>query len=185
MNIIFRSAANNLSKLQKELSSIIPQIAGITKERHDEIIVHCDAEITSAQISEAQLLISNFEDYSQDELLEKALLRSIDKSRLIAENVIEKFKAKNLTEFLAADLPNEHALLISLWIHDRLRAATVEINGMTFTVDCFNLVISGDLETAIVVLQHLEPDAMTEPYHWLTRERLDQVVAWLYEGLSS
>jgi flagellar biosynthesis GTPase FlhF len=53
-----------------------------------------------------------------------------------------------------------------------MRALDVTISGMPFRIDLLNLVVSGDLEVAYVVLGATVPDDMSMPYHFFTAERI-------------
>lgn len=88
-----------------------------------------------------------------------------------AQSLIAEFKKKNISEGINA--------LQGLWMHQRTRALPVTLNGITFTVDLMNMVISGDLELACLSLMNTPADNMTMPFHWLSQERLNFLVAKL------
>lgn len=110
---------------------------------------------------------------SQSDIMNEALQRAVKDSRAIADDIIENFKHANLSYFILNQVPNNLAILMSLHVHHRLRAVEVNIGGIPFTIDVMNLVVSGDLETAYVVLSYMTPDDMTMPYHFLSQERID------------
>ena len=86
------------------------------------------------------------------------------------------FKQKNLSEGIN--------VAQALWVHHRVRAWPVtlppEMGGLSYTVDVLNMIVSGDVEVATLSLMHGTPDDMSEPYHWLSAER----ISWLVEGLT-
>lgn len=120
---------------------------------------------------------------SQQEQLAEMLSRKVSKSREIADDIIERFKKTNLQFFLENNVSNDLAILMSTHVHHRLRAVDVTINGNQFTIDLMNLVISGDLETAYMVLGYMQPDSMTEPFHFLSQEKIDALRAMIFEGI--
>jgi hypothetical protein len=106
-----------------------------------------------------------------------ALERTVLQSRAWADEIIEEFKKENLAYFLENSVPNDLAIMVSLHVHHRLRAIDITVGGLPLTIDLMNLVISGDLETAFVVLSYMEPDDMTMPYHWFSQERINSLKA--------
>lgn len=118
---------------------------------------------------------------SGEEQLNEMLIRSVSQSRVWADEIIEEFKRENLAYFVQNAISNDVAILISLHVHHRMRAITIEVSGLTFTIDLLNLVISGDLETAFAVLSYMEPDDMSMPFHWFTQERIDSLKAKIAE----
>lgn len=112
---------------------------------------------------------------SQQEQLALALDRTVAQSRAWADEIIEEFKKENLATFIENSIPNELAIMISLHVHHRMRAIDITVGGVPFTIDLMNLVISGDLETAFVVLSYMAPDDMSMPFHWFTQDRINSL----------
>ncbi len=112
---------------------------------------------------------------TQEEQMKKALSRAVRDSRDMADNIIECFKRSNLEYFVTSGISNELALLKSMWTHNRLRAMDISVNGLSMTIDLMNLVVSGDLETAYFVLGLITPDDMSQPYHFLSQEKIDEL----------
>lgn len=110
---------------------------------------------------------------TEQEQLHKILSREVSKSRIIADEIIEDFKLRNLKYFIENNISNDLAIMMSLHVHHRLRAVDVTVGGVPFTIDLLNLVISGDLETAYVVLKYMAPDSMELPYHFWSQEVID------------
>lgn len=108
----------------------------------------------------------------QEQMLEH-LARKVSESRLIADKIIEAFKKRNLAFFVENNIPNDLAIMMSLHVHHRLRAVSLNVGGVDFVIDVLNLVISGDLETAYVVLSYMQADDMSMPYHFLSQEVID------------
>ena len=108
----------------------------------------------------------------QDQMIQM-LSRQVSESRKIADEIIEAFKLRNLKFFIDNEIPNDLAIMMSLHVHHRLRAVEITVGGVAFTIDLLNLVISGDLETAYVVLKYMQPDSMEQPYHFWSQEVID------------
>ena len=71
-----------------------------------------------------------------------------------------------------------------MWIHHRMRAMDINVGGLAMTIDLMNLVITGDLETAYIVLGLITPDDMTQPYHWFSADRIAALRARIGEKIS-
>jgi hypothetical protein len=86
-----------------------------------------------------------------------------------AKSLMAEFKQKNKDEGITASQ--------AMWLHHRTRAWTFTYsNGVVYTVDIPNMVVSGDLETACLALIYGSADDMTESYHWMTSDRKDWLV---------
>jgi len=92
---------------------------------------------------------------------------SIKQRKEYADDLLEKFKLKNIKEGINA--------LQGLHMHHLLRAYPVSFGGEPFTVDIMNFAISGDLEIACLSLIYGATDDMSLPKHWMSAERK----AWL------
>lgn len=91
-----------------------------------------------------------------------------------ARNLFMYFKQKNKDEGITGAQ--------ALWMHSRVRALEVSLPGMpTTTQDIINMGASGDIETACLCLLYCTPDDMSQPYHWLSSER----IAWLVGHMKS
>jgi hypothetical protein len=130
---------------------------------------------TPEEVWEQRLAIYAVAPPSPQEQLYTALERTVVQSRLWADEIIEEFKKENLAYFVENSVPNDLAIMVSLHVHHRLRAIDITVGGVPFTIDLMNLVISGDLETAYVVLSYMEPDDMSMPYHWFSQSRIDSL----------
>lgn len=104
---------------------------------------------------------------SPEEQMQAALSRTVAESRKIADDIMGQLKVRNLAYFIENNVSNDLAIMKSLWTHHRLRAASITVGGVPFVIDVLNLVVSGDLETAWVVLGAMEPDDMSQPFHFL------------------
>lgn len=100
---------------------------------------------------------------------------SVKRGKEIAEEVMETFKKNNIIRFAAQGVTNEQALMKSIWVHHRLRAVEVNLGLGSRIVDLMNLCISGDIETAYIILQHMTPDDMSQPDHFLSQEVIDEL----------
>lgn len=86
-----------------------------------------------------------------------------------------RFKLKNISE--GVTWPQ------ALWLHQRVKSWHVQTPIGSFEVDLMNIILSGDLEAAIICLRHGLPDDMTSPFHWVTQERIDWCISELIKIL--
>jgi len=86
-----------------------------------------------------------------------------------AKSLMAEFKQKNIDEGINAAQ--------ALWLHHRIRAWECTFSGVNYTVDIVNMAASGDITTSCLALIYGTPDDMTQPYHWLSAERLAWLVA--------
>lgn len=114
---------------------------------------------------------------SEEYLLEFALNHEIQNGADAASRALKQFKKNNLVRFKNSGNPIEIILLQSLWVHHRLRATEINVGGIPFTIDVLNLCISGDVETAQFVVSQMVPDAMDQPYHFLSAEVLGELAS--------
>ena len=94
---------------------------------------------------------------------------SIKQRKEFADQLLEEFKAKNISEGING--------LQAMYMHHKLRALPVTFMGVPMTLDLLNMAISGDVEVATLALIYCTPDDMTAPYHWLNTERRDWLVS--------
>lgn len=88
------------------------------------------------------------------------------------------FKLRNLAEGI--NWPQ------AVWLHHRIKNWNVNIINLgAFEVDIYNVINSGDLESAIYMLQSGEADDMSKPYHWVTPARIQWCVQELTKLLQS
>lgn len=107
---------------------------------------------------------------SEQELSERGLEQSIKARKLYAEDLLERFKKKNISEGIN--------VLQAINMHAKVRALPVTFMGHSMTVDLLNCAISGDIEVAVLTLLYCtDIDDMTQPYHWLNQERVNWLVA--------
>lgn len=123
----------------------------------------------------------------QEQLLEEQIKETISERRYWAESMMERFKKRNIESGLN--------LAQSLHMHQRLRSLDVTITqemadqfsdlnslvNQTLTIDLLNLVITGDLETAYVVLLGTNIDDGSQPYHSLDADAKN----WLLNEIGS
>jgi hypothetical protein len=86
-----------------------------------------------------------------------------------------KFTNKLLRDWMRKNTIEGMNIAQSLWIFSRFEEYTIQIAGQTKTVDLFKMFASGAIPTLYYCLLKVQPDPMTESYHWLTQERLDWV----------
>lgn len=103
------------------------------------------------------------------ELQASFVAHTIKERKEYADGLIERFKARNISQGINA--------LQGMWMHHRMRANEITFMGVPFTIDVLNLVISGDIEIACLVLLNTTPDDDSLPYHWLTSDRVNWLIA--------
>lgn len=80
-----------------------------------------------------------------------------------------RFKLKNLSEGI--NWPQ------AVWLHHRVKNWKVNVMGIgQIEVDLYNVINSGDLESAIYMLRSGDIDDMSKPYHWVTHDRIQWCV---------
>jgi len=134
---------------------------------------------TSEEVWQQKLAFYAKAPPSEQEQLLEMLSRTVSRSREIADEIIEEFKRSNLQYFAQNNIPNDLAIMISIHVHHRLRAVQITVGGLPFTIDLMNLVVSGDLETAWVVLGLMEPDDMSMPFHFLSADKITALRAMI------
>lgn len=101
---------------------------------------------------------------------------SIKKRKEFADDLIERLKKRNMQQSINA--------VQGLWMHQKIRQLNVTLPGApTFSVDLMNMVVSGDLELACLSLMYSQADDMSLPYHWLSQERINWIIAELKKFL--
>jgi len=98
---------------------------------------------------------------------------SIKDRKEYADDLIERFKFKNISEGINA--------LQAMYMHHKMRALPVTFYGVPMTLDLLNMVVSGDIEVACLSLMYCTPDDGTMPFHWLNAAR----VSWLVTEMKS
>lgn len=106
---------------------------------------------------------------SNDQIIHKILEATIKQRKEYADDLIERFKNFNMTSGIN--------ILQALWLQHRMRALSITVYGVNFTVDIMNLVVSGDVEVACVALQYAQVDDMSLPYHFFNDARRNWLVA--------
>jgi hypothetical protein len=114
---------------------------------------------------------------TEQQKLALKLARTVDQGRKAADAIIDAFKKDNLASFVEQGLADEVIIMKSCWLHHRFRAVDYTIGGIPMVCDLMNLCITGDLETAYTVLSLMEPDDMTQPYHFFSQAKIDQMKA--------
>jgi hypothetical protein len=77
----------------------------------------------------------------------------------------------------------------SLWVFSRFEDFEVSCDFGNKKVDIFKMFQSGAIPTVYYCILQVEPDPMTEDYHWITTERMqwvkDRVVAHIGPGMAA
>lgn len=89
--------------------------------------------------------------------------------REFGQALMVAFKQKNIQEGITAAQ--------AIWLHARMREFTVNFPGVPpMQVDIINMALSGDMEAGCLALIYGAPDDMSQPYHWVSAERLNWLV---------
>jgi len=96
--------------------------------------------------------------------------KSVQDKKNFASKLVKDIKQRNILEGL--DTIDQAA-----WVHSRFRKTGFTLSdGITVVqIDVLNLMYSGDIETADMVLEQMIPDNMSQPYHWLSELRIDWI----------
>ena len=98
------------------------------------------------------------------------------------------FTTKLLKDWMRKNTIEGMSIQQSVWVFSRFEEFTVVINGQTRKVDIFKMFSSGAIPTLFYCLLKVQPDPMTEPYHWVTQERINWVLneleTWLGPSVS-
>jgi len=106
---------------------------------------------------------------AEEEAAASYLNFSLKARKEYADGLLGRFKARNISQGINA--------LQGLWMHHRMRAASISFYGVPLTIDVMNLAISGDIEIACLTLMNVAPDDGSQPHHWLIQERIDWLIA--------
>lgn len=97
---------------------------------------------------------------------EQALYTDLINRETFCRKIMVYFKMQNLLAGLNASQ--------GLYVHSRLRRIVFTYSdGVVYNIDLLNLVVSGDLELAYIVLSYMTPDDGSQPYHWLTSDKIN------------
>lgn len=129
--------------------------------------VELDNSLSQEEIAK---ILSSYRVQPEDPV--DSVLKTTIKERIdFSTDLIERFKKRNIKDGINA--------LQGLWMHHRMRALDVKFMGMDYVIDVMNLVISGDVELATLALIYSTDDDMTQPYHWMSRERKEWLITEL------
>jgi hypothetical protein len=107
---------------------------------------------------------------SPQELQNRVSAASIKERKQYAEDLLERFKKKNISEGINA--------LQAIAMQGKVRALPVTFMGYSTQVDLLNCAISGDIEVAVLTLQYCTAiEDMSQPYHWLNQDRVNWLIA--------
>ena len=110
------------------------------------------------------------------------LLESLRKTQ--KENIA--FGQKLLHDWMRKNTLEGMTIKQSLWVFSRFEEFEIACDFGYKKVDIFKMFNSGALPTAYFCILQVEPDPMTEDYHWLTQERIgwvkEQIEEFIGEG---
>lgn len=96
--------------------------------------------------------------------------RTIKERKEFSEQMLEEFKAKNISEGINA--------LQALKMQEKSKRIMFSFMGVDGEVDILNCAVSGDVEVACLALMYCTNlDDMSLPYHWLNTARRDWLVS--------
>ena len=169
MNLKSYSIANDfssgviVSQLHQEIvdDGCVTNFSGVS-EFGDQLHIHGDSMDETALDS-----VINFHTPNYTSIV---IENTVAQNKQFADELMQKLKEKNIAEGLAS-------IDQSSWVHHRMRKVDYTLSDETTVVqlDVMNLVVTGDIETAEQVLGQMDPDDMTEDYHWLTQARIDWI----------
>lgn len=138
------------------------------------VLPHDEFESLKASLSD------EFNDYLNGYLISNdAMLRSIAENEekiQAGKRVLVRFKMKNLSEGIT--------WAQAVWLHHRVKNWVVNVTGVgPVEVDLYNVLNSGDLESAVYMILSGNPDDMTKPYHWVTPQRMQWVASEIQKEL--
>lgn len=134
----------------------------ITVSQEISLVFNADIGVSDEQI--LQTLVQNHAGFGVN------LRKTVQANKEFADDMMQRLKEKNVSEGLSS-------IDQSAWIHHRMRKVDYTLSDAVTVVqiDVMNLVVSGDIETAEHTLGQMSPDDMSEPYHWLTQDRIDWI----------
>lgn len=123
---------------------------------------------TPEEIWEKKLAPYKVAPPSEQEILDSRLRYSIKDRKIWAEDMMERFKKRNIESGINA--------LQSLWLHHRMRALEINFSGVPMTLDILNMAVSGDIETACIALMYSSVDSGFETQHWYVEDTKNWLV---------
>lgn len=105
----------------------------------------------------------------------------LSNSGYLADNVARReFGQKLMLAFKIKNISEGVQWYQAIHMHARLRAWNVNmpqaLGGTVETVDCLNMILAGDIETACLSAMYGTPDDMSSPLHWLSAERVNWLI---------
>ena len=85
------------------------------------------------------------------------------------------FSRQLLSDWMRQNTIDNINLYQSLWVFHRFENFTITQAWGTGHVDIFKMFQSGAVPTLYYTLLRIQPDDMTQTYHWLTQARIDWV----------
>lgn len=162
----------NLSVLHKEIaSSAIGQNFVGASSLGTEITVKYTTALDQAQKTQLDSLIAAHSPSSFDYQFEVS--RENQEAAIeYGSRVIKDWMRKNSLEGIS--------IVQSLWVFSRLEEISVGFPFGTKHVDIFKMLQGGALASSYYCLLAVAPDDMTQPYHWVTSDRLN----WMKQELA-
>ncbi len=137
-----------------EIENELPQ--GISICYQDKYNYYLETNDSVLIYDELSIAINNLYSMTVEEFFESLPVRpNVVKLKQVGEEVLNNFLNRN--------------------IEDEITSEQVK-HTIERTKDIESLLRLGSLETALIELGSLQPDRMTETQHWITQERIDDII---------
>ncbi len=133
------------------------------------LVVSCSGSVTAGWVVDGNKVVPPYDKKAISSANTASLKMSIIDKKKYADDLLERFKNKNIVEGINA--------VQGMWMHSRMRAVSFTFYGLPVIVDILNMAVSGDVELACLALMYTTPDDGSAAYHWLTQERINWIVA--------
>lgn len=130
---------------------------------------------TTEQEWQERLTLYKVAPPSPEEIANKALSTTIKQRKEWADNMLERFKVRNIEIGING--------MQALWLHHRMRSLDINFQGIPMTVDILNMVVSGDVETALLAIMYSTPDDGSQPSHFYDQSAKDWLINEMKEYL--
>jgi len=166
----------NLSVLHDLLKDEFEEGFKYLTQEGNSLQVHHNLQ-TQELIDQATIIISNhLDNYSSSfDYIFNATKVNQQESINFGQILLHDWMRKNTLEGMS--------IKQSLWVFSRFEDFSIQCDFGSRKVDIFKMFQSGAIPTVYFCLLQVEPDPMTEDYHWVTQERMDWVLNKIKEFL--
>lgn len=175
----------SLLEVSIKSSSLLGDLyVSLNAEKEEDFIVKLifSRELTTSELDELNTIITDHTNYPNTFDYQLDLSRSNQyESISFGRKLLHDWMRKNTLEGMTVKQ--------SLWVFSRFETFTINCDFGVRHVDIFKMFYAGALPTAYYCLLQVDPDPMTESYHWLTQEKIDwfknQVRAYLGDSMAN